>query len=213
MPTLWPAISEPFSTSPSITARRRRRPRNARSRAAPPSGRARRDRTARSPRAGLRMKRRVAVVGEARTGITGKRGSSCDRRHGVARRGADEGLLEAWDGRSIRSRRRSGCRAARPRRPSPGRPAIASPRPMPPATNTGTSVTTGRISCASTLVETGPIWPPASMPSITMRVGAGAHQLLGERRRPGRSRPPWRRPASARWIAAPAAARRPARHG
>ena len=25
----------------------------------------------------------------------------------------------------------------------------------------------GRISCASTLVETGPIWPPASIPSIT----------------------------------------------
>jgi hypothetical protein len=25
----------------------------------------------------------------------------------------------------------------------------------------------GSISCASTLVETGPIWPPASMPSIT----------------------------------------------
>ena len=38
---------------------------------------------------------------------------------------------------------------------------------MPPATNTGTSSTNGRISCARTEVETGPIWPPASMPSIT----------------------------------------------
>ena len=44
----------------------------------------------------------------------------------------------------------------------------ASPRPMPPATNTGTSAASGgRISCASTQVETGPIWPPASIPSIT----------------------------------------------
>src|SRR3546814_4910737 len=39
---------------------------------------------------------------------------------------------------------------------------------MPPATNTGTSsASVGRISCASTLVDTGPIWPPASIPSIT----------------------------------------------
>src|SRR5665213_2468417 len=45
---------------------------------------------------------------------------------------------------------------------------IASPRPMPPATKTGTAGRFGRISCASTPVETGPIWPPASMPSMTM---------------------------------------------
>ncbi len=45
---------------------------------------------------------------------------------------------------------------------------IASPRPMPPATKTGTSRNAGKISCAKTLVETGPIWPPASMPSITI---------------------------------------------
>ena len=38
---------------------------------------------------------------------------------------------------------------------------------MPPATNTGTSATCGRISCASTFRDTGPIWPPASDPSIT----------------------------------------------
>ena len=44
---------------------------------------------------------------------------------------------------------------------------IASPRPMPPATNTGTSIMCGRISCASTLRLTGPICPPASEPSIT----------------------------------------------
>ena len=39
---------------------------------------------------------------------------------------------------------------------------------MPPATKTGTSRISGRISCASTDVVTGPIWPPASMPSITI---------------------------------------------
>src|SRR5438270_806974 len=43
---------------------------------------------------------------------------------------------------------------------------MASPRPMPPATKIGTSRTAGRISCASTDVATGPIWPPASMPSM-----------------------------------------------
>ena len=43
---------------------------------------------------------------------------------------------------------------------------MALPRPMPPATNTGTSVITGRISCASTVRLTGPIWPPASEPSM-----------------------------------------------
>src|SRR5208282_979372 len=45
---------------------------------------------------------------------------------------------------------------------------MAVPWPMPPATKTGTSVTCGRISCARTPVETGPICPPASMPSMTM---------------------------------------------
>ena len=73
---------------------------------------------------------------------------------------------------------------------------IASPRPMPPATNTGTSRISGRISCASTLVATGPIWPPASMPSITMRIGARAHQLLGDRPAPGRSTSSLAPPAS-----------------
>ncbi len=39
---------------------------------------------------------------------------------------------------------------------------------MPPATKIGTSAESGgNISWASTEVETGPIWPPASIPSIT----------------------------------------------
>ena len=60
---------------------------------------------------------------------------------------------------------------------------------MPPATNTGTcAATSGSISCASTEVLTGPICPPASMPSITRAstperisflasVSAGAKQI------------------------------------
>ena len=58
---------------------------------------------------------------------------------------------------------------------------IASPRPMPPATKTGTSVRCGSISCASTAVETGPIWPPASLPSMTIASAPDAHQLAGDR--------------------------------
>src|ERR1700712_938066 len=45
---------------------------------------------------------------------------------------------------------------------------MASPRPRPPATNTGTSRRCGRTSCARTDSDTGPIWPPASEPSMTM---------------------------------------------
>ena len=49
-----------------------------------------------------------------------------DRGDRIARRSADEGLLEARDGRSIHARRQSGCRAGRRPRPSRDRP--ASPR-------------------------------------------------------------------------------------
>ena len=94
-PTLCPAISEPPSISPSITARR----------SAPAqkcsisscasfcdsSPRANRSMTSRC----TARNRSVAGLASARTGITGKRGSSCDRSDRVARRGADEGLLEA----------------------------------------------------------------------------------------------------------------------
>ena len=45
--------------------------------------------------------------------------------------------------------------------------AMISPVPIPPATNTGTSVTFRRNSCARTEVDTGPMCPPASFPSIT----------------------------------------------
>ena len=167
-PTLCPAISEPPSTSPSMTARRRRRPRNARFRAAPPSATARRALKRSMTSRWIARNRSVAGLASARTGITGKRGSSCTRRHRVARRGADEGLLEARMGDRFmgadkagaelhagrahfeigqRSPRRGRCR--RRRTPAPRRDAAGSPAPAPP-------------------VETGPIWPPASLPSMTI---------------------------------------------
>ena len=76
MPTLWPAISEPVSTSPSITARR-----------SEPAQKCSISRLAAfwssSPRLNLSMtlrwvsrKRLVAALAMARTGMTGKRGSS-----------------------------------------------------------------------------------------------------------------------------------------
>ena len=52
---------------------------------------------------------------------------------------------------------------------------------MPPATNTGTARSWGRISWASTLVETGPMWPPASMPSM---IKASAPWRTSRRPRP-----------------------------
>ena len=45
---------------------------------------------------------------------------------------------------------------------------MSPPWPIPPATKIGTSADkAGNISWARTEVETGPIWPPASMPSMT----------------------------------------------
>ena len=112
-------------------------------------------------------KRSVAVVGEGAHRDHREARIELHRRHRVARRGADEGLLELRMGDRFGGADEAGAELARRRRPSPDSDRIASPRPMPPATNTGTSRICGRISCASTLVETGPIWPPASLPSIT----------------------------------------------
>ena len=125
-PTLCPAISEPASTSPSITARR----------SAPAqkcsisscasfcdsSPRANRSMTARC----IAANRSVAGLASARTGITGKRGSSWTE--GTASRAAArmKACLKFADGRSIRGRRQSGCRAAP--RPRPSRDRTASPR-------------------------------------------------------------------------------------
>ena len=57
----------------------------------------------------------------------------------------------------------------------PGSPRRA---PRPPATKTGTSRMCGRISCASTISETGPICPPASRPLDHQRVRARPDQPL-----------------------------------
>ena len=71
---------------------------------------------------------------------------------------------------------------------------------MPPATNTGTSVTSGRISCASTEVETGPIWPPASMPSM-IRASAPLRTSFLRDGSDGAKQTTWRRPPSAALMA------------
>ena len=105
-------------------------------------------------------------IGDGAHGNDGKARIELDRGHRIARRGADEGLLEAGMGDRFggadearaelhagrahlqiaqRSPRRGRCRRRR-------RPARRGSR--------------GRISCASTEVVTGPIWPPASMPSM-----------------------------------------------
>ena len=77
---------------------------------------------------------------------------------------------------------------------------IASPRPIPPATNTGTSVRCGSTSCANTAVETGPIWPPASLPSMTI-ASAPARTSLRAIARAGAKQITRAPPSRRRWIA------------
>src|SRR3990172_2072035 len=153
-------------------------------------------------------KRLVAWLASARTGMTGNSGSSCTdgtASRALARRKAC--LKRGWAIDSAAHTKR--VPSWQPDAPISRYPRMASPRPMPPATNTGISRTSGRISCASTLVETGPIWPPAAPPPLGRAprprpggraradmpprlhalddegVGARAHQLLGEHERRG----------------------------
>ena len=167
MPTDWPAITEPFSTSPSMTARRSAPAQKcsmsscAASLFSSPAWK--RSRVS----AWWARKRLVPCVDQAAHRDDREPLVELDRWQRVARVGADEACLKFGMGDRFGRRRRSGCRAGRRRRPFPGSARIASPRPNPPATKTGTSRICGRISCASTVSETGPIWPPASEPSIT----------------------------------------------
>ena len=100
--------------------------------------------------------------------MTGRRGSIWTE--GIASRAEArmKAFLKFGVGDAFVWRRRSACRAGR--RPRPFRDRRRSPRrgrsrrrrtPECPWRRCG------RISCASTEVETGPIWPPASIPSIT----------------------------------------------
>ena len=91
---------------------------------------------------------------------------------------------------------------------------------MPPATKIGTSAASGgNISWASTEVETGPIWPPASIPSMTSAstperisflasASAGAKQIslaplaLIRSIAPGGGRPPARTTWLTSWLRA-----------
>ena len=85
--------------------------------------------------------------------------------------------------------------------PSASAAAIWRPRPIPPAASTGTSgPTASTTSGTSTIVETSPQWPPASVPWATMHVDALRDLPLGVlrgcrrgRRRGCRARAPARR--------------------
>ncbi len=179
MPTLCPAISEPVSTSPSITARR-----------SAPAQKCSISSCASFCDSSPRLKRSITsrciaqeplaspALASARTGITGKRGSSCTDGTASRARGADEGLLEARMGDRFMGadEARAELHAGRAHLEI-GR-AIASPRPMPPATNTGTSREMRQDLLRQHAVETGPIWPPASHALDDDRVGAHAHELL-----------------------------------
>ena len=213
MPTLCPAISEPCSTSPSITARRSAPAQKCSISSCASFWSARRDRTASITSRWTSRKRSVALLASARTGITGKRGSSWT--DGTASRAAARMKACLKFGCAIDSRGADEAGAELARRPRPSRGRTGSPRrgrcrrrrrPAPRAM-------CGRISCASTQVETGPIWPPASMPSITSASTPDAHQLLGQHQRRREADDlgaallePLRSPARA-------ACRRPARHG
>ena len=146
---------------------------------------------------------RVAGIGERAHRDHRKARIELHRRHRVARRGADEGPLE------MRMRDRfvgaDKARAELHARPRPSRDRRGSPRrgrcrrrrtPAP-------RVRCGRISCASTAVETGPIWPPASLPSMTIASAPHAHQLLGQHQRRREAQRRARRRRLMRAIAAP----------
>src|SRR5512143_2108645 len=164
--TLWPAMSDPCSTSPSTTARRSAPTQNsssltwASSRGTWPAF------TLFSRSSWSRLKSFVPSLMIARTGIVGSDGSNCVvgmASRAEARTNASLNLGCAPHSSAATNRVPSWTPAA----PSERYWAMISPVPIPPATNTGTSVTFRRNSCARTEVDTGPTCPPASFPSIT----------------------------------------------
>ena len=138
----------------------------------------------------------------------------------IPRPGMDEGVLEAWMRDALRRRRepRAQLRAGGAH-PQVGRDRLPPPDPA-GHEHRHLPCTCGRISCASTPSDTGPMCPPASDPSIDQRVHPGPHQPLRQAPAPARSRSPARRrpspaeppPPSARRPPAPRAPPRDARH-
>ena len=107
------------------------------------------------------------------------------RRHRVARRGADEGLLEARMGDQFVGADKTGAEL----HPGGAHLEIGQHRlaAADPAGDEYRHLGRGAasISCASTAVETGPIWPPASLPSMTIASAPMRTSLraIAERRR------------------------------
>ena len=90
-----------------------------------------------------------------------------------------------------------------PSAPSAIAAAIWRPFPMPPAASTGVGATASTTSGTSTMVETSPVWPPASVPWATIRSAPAALwrsawlRCRRGRRRARRGRGPARQPAAA----------------
>ena len=122
-------------------------------------------------------KRRVPSLTRPRTGNHGEAGVELDGGQRVACVGPDEGALEVRRARCFRSRPRNACRAARRMLPSPGR--TGSPRRVPgrlPRRPVPRLDRCGSISCASTVSDTGPIWPAGFRTLDHQRIGAGFGQ-------------------------------------
>src|SRR5512134_124540 len=164
--TLWPAIRDPCSTSPSTTARRRAPTQNSSSLTWASSRESSPDLTLFRSSSWRRLKSRDPSFRMARTGIVGSDASNCAvgmASRACARMNASLNRGCATHSSATTNRVPSWAPAA----PSVRYWAIISPVPIPPATKMGTSVTLRRNSCARTDVATGPICPPASFPSMT----------------------------------------------
>jgi hypothetical protein len=183
MPTDWPAISEPRSTSPSITARRSAPAQKCSiSSCAGGPCRPRPHRAACATSRCLAVKASVPAFLSARTGITGRRGSSLDAGDGVAGRGADEGLLERRmrDASVAQAKRVPSCTPPRPSRDrtrSPRRGRCRPPRTPAP-----------RCQFRQDFLRQHRGRDRADMAARFhaldhQRIGAGTHQLLRQRQR------------------------------
>ena len=128
-------------------------------------------------------KRAVAALDKRADRDDREVGVELHARQGVAGAGVDEGVLERRRGRCSRWRRRSGCRAGRRRPPCAGRRRwprhgrCRRPRtPAPGGCGAGSPAPARRV-------DTGPMWPPASEPSMISASAPGVDQALRHRQR------------------------------
>ena len=121
----------------------------------------------RRPRAAWRRNCSVSWFLSARTGMTGRRGSIWT--DGIASRAEarmNAFLKLAWAMHSVAQTKRVPSWTPDRAHFEIGGDRLAAADPAGDE-HRDVFADVGRISCASTEVETGPIWPPASMPSIT----------------------------------------------